>query len=411
MIASLLPLGCLTGVLFAGPAPGDVFREYLWWNERGDAGGALRVGAQVSAHGAAGCVTPLITPAWDLDLAQASRAELEIEKILCHDGTTGLELQVNDGEWLPVPEPAGVPEPPEEYQHHFCATVPVPLGSLHTGAGNTFRLRVSPEHRWGWPQNLIYGAHLRVYYHADRVPHPTGAIEWPMPNAWIEYEEPIKCRPVRANHPIRRVDFLALCDDVNVAGDGLWRQWQQFRFHGALRGHIGTANRPRFELIWDTSWLPEQRESIALAARITDASGMTYMTAAVTGLRLLREGWSVELCKPYDVPRRWVTRSGEHAEKFLIAGDLKQAVAAQLVWSSWSPGYMNGISINGVRVFENEGPRYQYHWHRVRLDDLTCLRPGENTLTTGLTPKHNGQMVHGMEVNWPGIMVLVQYED
>ena len=35
--------------------------------------------------------------------------------------------------------------------------------------------------------------------------------------------------------------------------------------------------------------------------------------------------------------------------------------------------------------------------------------PGENLLSTGLTPKYNGKMVHGMEVNWPGIMALIQY--
>jgi hypothetical protein len=39
------------------------------------------------------------------------------------------------------------------------------------------------------------------------------------------------------------------------------------------------------------------------------------------------------------------------------------------------------------------------------------LQPGENTLKTGLTPKHDGKTVHGMEVNWPGIMVLIQYRD
>ena len=38
------------------------------------------------------------------------------------------------------------------------------------------------------------------------------------------------------------------------------------------------------------------------------------------------------------------------------------------------------------------------------------LRSGENILKTGLTPKRNGQAVHGMEVNWPGIMVLIQYQ-
>jgi hypothetical protein len=46
---------------------------------------------------------------------------------------------------------------------------------------------------------------------------------------------------------------------------------------------------------------------------------------------LKRDGLSVELCKPYDVPTNWVTRSGEKAERFRITGDLSKAVAAQLV--------------------------------------------------------------------------------
>ena len=35
---------------------------------------------------------------------------------------------------------------------------------------------------------------------------------------------------------------------------------------------------------------------------------------------------------------------------------------------------------------------------------------GENVLKTGKTPKHNRKMVHGMEVNWPGVMVLIRYQ-
>lgn len=31
---------------WAQPVPGDVFREYLWWNEKGDAGGSFRVGGK-----------------------------------------------------------------------------------------------------------------------------------------------------------------------------------------------------------------------------------------------------------------------------------------------------------------------------------------------------------------------------
>jgi hypothetical protein len=58
-----------------------------------------------------------------------------------------------------------------------------------------------------------------------------------------------------------------------------------------------------------------------------------------------------------------------------------------------------------------EGPRYACYLHRVPLNDFNVLKTGENVLKTGLTPKHDGQMVHGMEVNWPGIMVLIQYRE
>ncbi len=129
----------------------------------------------------------------------------------------------------------------------------------------------------------------------------------------------------------------------------------------------------------------------------------------MTGLKLERAGLSVELCRPYDVPQQWVTRSGEHTEKFEVRGDLCRATAARLVWSSWSPGYMEGILLNGAKVLEREGPRYACFAHNVPLEDLSLLQPGENQLTTGKTPKYNGKMVHGMEVNWPGIMVLIQY--
>ena len=71
---------------------------------------------------------------------------------------------------------------------------------------------------------------------------------------------------------------------------------------------------------------------------------------------------------------------------------------------------MNGILVNGVKVFDKEGPHYQTCHHRVTLSDVGMFKAGRNVLATGKTPKINGKMVHGMEVNWPGIMVLIQYQ-
>jgi hypothetical protein len=175
--------------------------------------------------------------------------------------------------------------------------------------------------------------------------------------------------------------------------------------------HLGSATETPFRLTWDTSWVPDQKQPMAIAARIIDRSGTVYVTPAVTDLSLDRQGFSVELCKPYDIPQKWVTRAGEKMEHFNVTGDLSRAVAAQLVWSSWSPGYMRGISINGTNVFDSEGPHYQYYFHRVPVNQVNVFKPGVNVLTTGKTPLIDGKMVHGMEVNWPGIMVLIQYAD
>jgi len=402
----LLAAAVLLAVPLAGraqPGPGDVFREYMWSKPGGDAGGSLRVGGQLDYGGG-----PIALP-HELDLAAAVRAEIVIEKLLCHDGTRGLAISLNDHDWIAVPEAAAIPEPAWDYQHHIYPVVPVPLDQLKAGGGNQFRMKVDGTHPWNWPQNLIYGVHVRIYYDPIQKPHPTGRLLSPAPGAVLGASIDLEADASSPNGSIRQIDFLGEYEDVNLEGDGVYSQWHYHYVCGVLTGYLGSATAAPWKQTWDASWVPDQARPLRLAARITDQTDLTYFTAAVADLTLNREGRSVELCKPYDVPAKWVTRSGEKAERFRISGDLNRAVAAQLVWISWSPGYMNGLYINDRRVFDREGPRYAYFVHRIPLPDLSVLRPGENVLRTGLTPKYNGKMVHGMEVNWPGIMVLIQY--
>ena len=405
----------VSGVASAQPRPGDVFREYLWYNEKGDAGQTLRVGGKKgevhpdrgSAHD---YINAPVTLDHAFDLEHATKAEVVIEKILCHDGTKGLAIQINEGQWIVVPESPAIPQPQSDYQHHTYPVVPAPLSDLKAGTGNQFRMRVAPEHVWDWPQNLINGVHLRIYYDASKKSHPSGEIISPKAGERIRRDKAeLMAQAQSPNGPIARVEYIGLYEDVNLEGDGVYRQWHYYYTHGRLAGHIGAAEAAPFAVTWDTTWAPDQPEAIEVAARIVDSSGLIYMTQPVTGLVLHRPGVSVELCKPYDVPPRWVTRSGEKQQHFDVKGDLGDAIAMQLVWSSWSPGYMNGIGINGQNVFENEGPKYQCFTHRVAVEDLTMLKNGQNTLTTGKTPLYDGQMVHGTEVNWPGVMVLVRY--
>jgi hypothetical protein len=385
-----------------GPKPGDVFREYLWTNLSGDAGGALRVGGRVGYGGG-----PVELP-HRFDLDHAIAAEVVIEKLLCHDGTRGLAISINDHDWVPVPEAGGIPAPQWDHMHHIYPVVPVPLEQLKV-EGNQFRMKVEDEHPWDWPQNLIYGVHFRVYYEAAEKSAPVGRLIRPERGETLGTEVVIEAEVSSPNGRVRQVDFLGRYLDVNLEGDGEYTRWHYHHLRGTLTNHIGSATSAPWKVSWDTSWVPDQSEPFSVAAWITDESGLITVTESIEGLLLRRDGLSVELCVPYDVPRKWLTRSGEHTQKFRVAGDLKKAVAAQLVWVSWSPGYMNGLYLNDRLVLEREGPLYAYQSHRVALTELSALRPGENVLKTGMTPKQDGQMVHGMELNWPGIMVLIQY--
>jgi hypothetical protein len=400
-----LVLCCLgSATLFAQPQPGDVYREYRWTNAGGDAGGALRVGGRVGYGGG-----PVTLP-HDLDLEQATRAEVVIEKLLCHDGTRGLAMSVNSNAWIVVPESPKISVPQWDYQHHTYPVVLVPLDHLRSRNPLQLRMRVSDEHPWKWPQHLIYGVHIRVYYDVRAKPHPHGRLVSPRANTRVGRNVELVAEAKSPKGSIRRVDFLGRYEDVNWEGDGNYTQWHYHYVRAQLTGQIGTATEPPWRFDWDTSWVPDQPKPFQLAARIMDATGLVVFTEAVDHLTFDREGLSVELCKPYAIPKKWVTRAGEKSEKFKISGNLDHATAAQMAWVSWSPGYLHGISINGRTVFQREGPRYAYYAHRVPIADLSVLQSGENTLTTALTPKYNGETVHGTEINWPGIMVLIQYE-
>jgi hypothetical protein len=215
---------------------------------------------------------------------------------------------------------------------------------------------------------------------------------------------------VPSGEKIEKIDLIGYYEDADMEGDGLYEQWHYSYHKCQIFNHIGTTTNPPYDCTWNTEWLPDQAERMKLAAFIHRADGFIYMTEPVDQLVLKREGMAVELCKPYMRPKGWFTRNGEFTQRFQIKGDLNQAVEARMVFRTWSPGYFNGIYINDFLVFIKEGPRYDYFEHNIPVTDLHAFVHGENILKTGKTPRYSGKMVHGVEVQWPGIMLLVKYD-
>lgn len=396
------------------PSSGDVFREYSWrmpeieGNEH-----FLRVGGKFDYR--------LQNPKFpensfkengqifiphDVILKNVLKAEIMIEKMLCHDYTKGLQLSLNGNPPLIVPEAENIPEPQYAYMHHIYPLVEIPLEYLNKGKNNYFSLEVDSVQPWNWPQNLIYGLVLRIFYDLETVNNPT--IDLFQDDLSLSTHQKIGLS-IDDSKMIKKVDYIGYYEGINMEGDGVYTQWHYNWFKGHMTNHIGSTYKSPFVVIWNTEWIPDQEKPLQLAARVHYADGLIYLTESLKGLKIERKH-NIELCKPYDQPKLWLTRNGDHECKMNITGDPKNAMEARLVWKSWSPGYMNGLYINNILVFIREGNKYAYHEHNVPLNDLTFIHSGENTIKTGKTPLYHGQMVHGTEIQWPGIMLLIKYE-
>ena len=392
---------------------GAVFREYPWWPQAaGNDDKFLRVGGKLDyASDEGDYPASAQQDGWlpleaDVVLEGATHAELIIERVQSHEDTKDLQVRLNDSEWMAVPEPARIPGPRTDYMFHSNLRIPIPLTNLKSGKDNVFRFRVGEEQRWNWPQNLVYGLVLRVYYFSDELPKNlrlTGIVEGDTlgNEVSLSLSSPTDLE-------VTKVEYVGLYKDVNWQGDGIYRQWQ-YNFHrGRVRNHIGTATEAPFAVKWNTEWVPDQSEPVRLSARVHLRSGLVYRTPAVNNLPLVRNH-SVYLVKPDSPPTAWATRSGEFSQHFMIPFDPSKATAARIYWNSWSPCYSAGLQLNGHTLPEaDKGDCYAAEQRTETIQNMSALQAGNNTLTTNKTPLHEGQMVHGMEVQYPGFMLKIK---
>ncbi len=397
--------------LCAQPAPGDVFRDYIWTmpNEKTHepflrVGGPFDYHKQTEKFPESHYFDGKIAFTGTIELTNAIKAELVIEKMQCHDETKNLKIQFNSGGFIPVPESNGIPEPQSDYLHHINAIMELPLEHIKP-SGNRFEMVLGEQHGDHWPQHLIYGLVLRIYY--DKNPSGLNGSILVNTNNKITLNTEVKFKP-EVPENVEKVHFIGHYNGINYEGDGSYNRWHHHYHQGEISYHVGTTSGPAFEIHWNTEWLPDQEEPLKLAAWIQGADGLIYFHPGIGNLKLNRD-YSVKLYQPYDQPKNWVTRTGEHSEKIRIKENLDHAVAAKLIWRSWSPGYMNGLYVNDFLIFTRKGPEYRYKTMCVESRDMQFFHTGENIITTGMTPRYHGEMVHGMEVQWPGIMVLIKY--
>lgn len=389
------------GICAADPAPGDVFREYVYGRRFGqvDLGSTrpniddMRAGSQVDRR--------IEIPT----LRNVTKAEVSIEYWGGHVGTSNQQFSVNGSQWFAIPQPQGTAKPPECYHRTLLgrATVSIPLEHLKSGT-NSFRFNAGPQicHSFNWGFYWVYSFTVRVYYSPSES-RQAGRIVSPANNAEIGDNPRIVAEAHRDDTPITSVEFVGRYDDFNWEGDGIFRQWHYITQRGQLAHHIGSATRPPYAVTWDTTWIPDQNEPIEIAARVTDLDGYIHMTPAIK-ISLRRQGRSVRMYKASEIPTAFASRVGRRREcKINVPDDLANAHAARIVLSTWSAAHGEEINLNRTRLTDRVGLVHNYSFDAVPVP-IRLIRTGENIFDIFSTTEH-----HAAEVNWPGPVLLVEY--
>jgi len=407
IIEMIVLIVCMVSQASAEPGPGDIFREYKW---RPDGKWQRVTGPDATAEGAKEFLPNSVNTVRIDDLDGAVKIEAYIEMLLCHGGTIDKKTRVNANAWIPIREPllipgdAGQGPPDTEYQYMRYPCVQIPLGQVERG-DNTFEFTCSGGTALGgwWPQWILYGVTFRVYYD-DSKPHPTGQVIGPSGSSTIGESAVLQANAAGPN-PIEQVDFIGFYEDFNWEGDGQYRQWHYRYLYNEIKSHIGTAAAEPYKVTWDNTWIPTQSRPIRIMARIVDATGMCYMTPAIENIRLVRSK-TVRMYKPYDVPKRWSTRAGNtHKCKVDVSDNLGEAVAAKIIMSTWNGVAAEQIGINDKPVVRAIGNNHDLSYDEFDVP-LDLIRSGTNTLYTHSSTEH-----HGIEVQWPGMVLLIEYDE
>lgn len=391
-----------------GPQPGDIYREYAVKLKVGD---NWRVTDPNASHKGAKAFlpNPVLTISID-DLSDAVRAEALIDRWGGHPGTSEKKIRFNGNEWIELPEltttPAG--HEPLVYMSQDNPIVEVPLSHLREGE-NTFEGTCGDQvaYSMGWGQWGWYGMIVRVYYRPDK-PHPTGRIDSPRDGETLG-ENPTIAAAATGDAGISRVDFLAHYEGYDENGDGIYGDWHHNYHNVDIGQHAGTATTAPYQVVWDTKWVPDQSpRSVKLMARIQDETGMWYVTDPVENLSLGRDGSSVKLYKPSEVPERFWVRAGRKAScnvNIPAGDDPSRAVEAAIHLRTWN-GHNHGTgTITRINDWSGAipgvGHNYGYAIHEI---PVAALRNGENIIEFTSDTKH-----HGVEILWPGPALTVRY--
>jgi hypothetical protein len=427
--------GVAEGQSLRDPVPGDVYKEYAVVapapvENPDDIALDASSGPSYSGRAPENSSVSLVID----DLKHAKRAETIIE-LAANSNAPSIQIALNQKNvWTRT---SGLKASATRSDSNVA--VPVSLATLRDGV-NDVQTWVKPpasdsvadqeprETVFEWaPWSLLL---TRVHYDPKQKPHASARIA--MNDCETLGERPVI--RVEASSPvgISRVDVFAFYQGFDQAGSssssGRYHhsyhvplsvryddagQVQQYARNVPVSSHVGTATRAPFEVVWDTSLVPDQsRGDVRLIARVRDNNGVWFVTDEVRGLSLQREEQSKRLYNASSTPTDVLRADDDFGQAAASVNvrlpdsfDPAQVESVKLLVATYGGDDLDSIGVNqgAVRVPIAFGETDQFHFDSLRVDPAT-LRAGNNVLTFSTSAR-----LGGVGLLKPGPALLVTY--
>lgn len=342
------------------------------------------------------------------DLFQLTGAELYLEMWGGHPGTANKRVMVNGRGLYRLPQ-VGTEE---GHCTYFYPTVPLKIHDLVNGY-DAFQFALDQGTTF-WGHALIDNAALRVALtnrHSDLVRLGLAEFQAEVKAESLRGQEGFALKlevAAEALPLIASVDFQGWYEGYDENGNLKPLDWHGFTKQRLPTATLGWVTDPPFEINWDTSMLPAQKQvAVRAVIRFRADPNLVFVTAATRRLEIAeRERAKVIFLAPHDLPAPFWSRAGRKRtcsfELDFQPEHLERAELHIVTWTGGSGSIKEYFKLNGVHYPVAEGARHELLYCRLPVE-VKNLRRGRNLVELLSDTEH-----HGIEVIFPGPVLAVR---
>ena len=341
------------------------------------------------------------------NLFQITGAELYLEMWGGHPGTAGKRVTVNGRStyWFPR---LGAEDGHCTYSY---PVIPLLRGDLVNG-WNAFQFALDQGTTF-WGHMMVDEACLRVAltnHHPDL--SKAGLAEF---TARVQAEprnEAIMIvldAPAELRARIARVDFQAWYAGFDENGNRHETDWHGFTHNRAPGAFAGSVTNAPFEVLWDISMLPAQKNvAVRAFVRFKDALDLVYVTPATAALTIPdRATANVALYTSPDLPLSFWSRAKQKKTCSIVLdiepARIERAELCVVTWTGGPGEVKEYFKLNGKHFLVAEGSRHVPQFSRLAVEP-SFLKHGTNAIELLSDTEH-----HGIEIVYPGPALMVRY--